>query len=83
MVLPGGLRAAGRRVRFVGSEQRTPILAGTYEYKVAYGLSFTENSGAGGVLNGANLSVIVPANSGVTFTYVKSTHLVTAIVSPA
>jgi len=61
----------------------TLIPAGTYEYKVAYGLSFTENYGVSGVLNGANLSVTVPTNSRVTFTYVKSTHLATAIVSPA
>ncbi len=61
----------------------TLIPAATYEYKVAYGLSFTENYGAGGVLNGPNLSLTVPASSRVTFSYVKSTHLVTAIVSPA
>ena len=61
----------------------TLIPAGTYEYKVAYGLSMTENYGAGGVPGGANMSITVPANSRVTFTYVRSTHLVTAIVSPA
>jgi glycosidase len=61
----------------------TLIPAGTYEYKVAYGLSFTENYGAGGVPNGANYSITVPASSRVTFSYVKATHLLTAVISPA
>jgi hypothetical protein len=61
----------------------TLIPAGTYEYKVAYGLSFTENYGAGGVANGANYSVTVPASSRVTFSYSKTSHILTTIVSPA
>jgi hypothetical protein len=61
----------------------TLIPAGTYQYKVAYGLSFTENYGAGGVPNGANYSLTLPANSRVTFSYVKATHILTAVVSPA
>jgi hypothetical protein len=40
-------------------------------------------AGAGGVKDGENMSIAVPKNSRVTFSYVLSTHLVTAIVSPA
>lgn len=60
----------------------TLIPTGTYQYKVAHGLSFTENYGAGGVANGPNLSVVVPANSRVTFSYVRSTHVIQAVVTP-
>lgn len=61
----------------------TQIPAGSYEFKVAHGLSFTENYGAGGTPNGANMAITVPASSRITFSYVRSSHLLTYIVTPA
>jgi glycosidase len=61
----------------------TQIPAGSYEFKVAHGLSMSENYGAGGTPNGANMAITVPASSRVTFSYVKTSHLLTYIVTPA
>ncbi len=49
--------------------------AGSYELKVAHGLSWDENYGADGVRNGANISFTAAAGKRVTFRYNSSTHL--------
>ena len=53
------------------------IPAGNYEFKIAHNEDWTENYGAGGVQNGANIALTVP-NDGdlVVFTYDPVTHLV-------
>ena len=61
----------------------TLLPAGSYEFKVAVGLSFDENYGAGGVPNGPNMAITVPADSRVTFSYNGSTHVLTYVVTPA
>ena len=54
------------------------IPAGSYEFKVAHGLSWDENYGADGVLNGGNLTVTVPADGArTTFVYDSATHRTT------
>ncbi len=54
------------------------IPAGSYETKVAHGLSWDENYGAGGTPNGSNIAFSVPADGVVTtFSYVLSTHVLT------
>lgn len=56
----------------------TKIPAGTWTFKVAHGLSWGENYGDGGVANGANMTVTVPADGAKTsFTYNSTTHLTT------
>ncbi len=55
--------------------------AGTYETKVAHGLSWTENYGAGGAANGANIAYSVPGGGPVTFTYDLTTHVLTVGVA--
>lgn len=63
----------------------TGIPAGAYEVKVAHGLSWAENYGAGGVPGGANIPFFVAADGDRTeFSYVLSTHVltVTAGVAP-
>ncbi len=55
----------------------TLIPAGDYEFKVAHGLSWDENYGAGGVADGANVAMSVPDGATVTFSYDVATHLVT------
>ncbi len=57
------------------------IPAGDYEFKVAHGLGWDENYGAGGVLDGANIPVSVPDGATVTFSYDSATHLTTVTVS--
>ncbi|MGC4000788.1 MAG: pullulanase-type alpha-1,6-glucosidase [Anaeromyxobacter sp.] len=64
--------------------------AGDYQVKVAIGESWSENYGAGGVANGANIPFTVPADcSTVTFTYDGATHVLTVdtgtapVVQPA
>jgi pullulanase-type alpha-1,6-glucosidase len=60
----------------------TEIGAGSYEAKVAHGLSFDENYGAGGARNGANIPITVPGDGlVVTFSYVLSTHVLTVTTS--
>jgi pullulanase-type alpha-1,6-glucosidase len=63
----------------------TAIPAGAYEVKVAHGLSWAENYGAGGVPGGANIPFFVAADGDrTTFSYVPATHVltVTAGVAP-
>ncbi|GAB3252066.1 hypothetical protein GCM10027425_10310 [Alteromonas gracilis] len=49
--------------------------AGTYETKVAHGLSWEENYGAGGVRDGDNISFEVPRRgTDVVFSYDSATH---------
>jgi pullulanase-type alpha-1,6-glucosidase len=56
----------------------TQLPPGAYEVKVAHGLSWAENYGAGGVRDGANIAFTVPGDGvAVTFTYVLETHLLT------
>jgi hypothetical protein len=54
------------------------ITAGTYEYKVAIDDSWDVNYGAGGALNGGNISLEVPAGTqSVTIVWNQETHEVT------
>ena len=54
------------------------IPAGNYEAKVAINESWTENYGAGGVPNGANIPFSVPTSGiSVTFRYDSVTHILT------
>ncbi|MEO7268733.1 MAG: alpha-amylase family glycosyl hydrolase [Knoellia sp.] len=56
----------------------TKIPAGSWTFKVAHGLSWTENYGDGGVPSGANMALTVPADGAKTsFTYNSTTHLTT------
>ena len=58
--------------------------AGSYEFKVAHGLSFEENYGAGGTRDGANIPVVVPRDGTVlTISYDLATHLATTALSQA
>lgn len=51
------------------------IPTGSYELKVAHGLSWTENYGADGVRDGANISFSATEGKFVVFRYDVSTHL--------
>ncbi|GIG39116.1 pullulanase-type alpha-1,6-glucosidase [Cellulomonas phragmiteti] len=53
------------------------LAAGTYEVKVAHGLSWAVNYGAGGVPGGANIAFSAPGGSPVVFTYDLTTHVLT------
>lgn len=56
----------------------TKIPAGTWEFKVAVGLSWDENYGEGGTAGGANMTVTVPAaGARTTFAYDAKTHVTT------
>ena len=58
------------------------IPAGSYEFKVAHGLSWDENYGAGGAPGGANVPVSVPRDGvEVTITYVLATHQISVTTS--
>ncbi|GAB3590594.1 hypothetical protein GCM10027446_05760 [Angustibacter peucedani] len=60
------------------------IPAGSYEVKVAHGLSWDENYGAGGAPGGANIAFTVPGEGVVTtFSYVLATHVLTVSTSRA
>lgn len=60
------------------------IPAGSYQFKIAVGLSWNENYGDGGAPGGNNLSVTVPANGTVvTFSYDSRTHVTTTKTSRA
>ncbi|MET0866402.1 MAG: pullulanase-type alpha-1,6-glucosidase [Nakamurella sp.] len=62
-------------------ESPVPLPAGSYQYKVAINDSWDENYGAGGVSNGGNITVEVPAGAtSVTFYYDHRTHWVTTDV---
>jgi pullulanase-type alpha-1,6-glucosidase len=65
---------------YVWRSDQLPV--GNYEFKVAHGLSWSENYGAGGVPGGANVpfSVTKPAVV-VTITYVLATHQITVTTS--
>ncbi|MFD0867445.1 hypothetical protein ACFQ06_16750, partial [Tessaracoccus lubricantis] len=53
----------------------TAIPAGSWEVKVAHGMSWTENYGVGGNRDGANYTFTTAANKLVAFTYDIDTHL--------
>ena len=58
------------------------IGAGSYEAKVAHGLSWTESYGAGGSPTGGNIPIVVPGDGlVVTFSYILSTHVLTVTTS--
>ncbi|MBO0920636.1 pullulanase-type alpha-1,6-glucosidase [Cellulomonas sp. zg-ZUI222] len=57
------------------------LAAGTYEVKVAHGLSWDENYGVDGVRGGANIAFSVPGGAPVTFTYDLATHVLTVQAS--
>ena len=59
----------------------TLLPAGDYEFKVAHGLSWDENYGAGGVANGPNIPLSVTEGATVTISYDSATHVATATVS--
>ena len=60
----------------------TQLPAGSYEAKVAHGLSWVENYGAGGAPNGANIPFTVSGRRPrVTFSYVLATHVLTITTS--
>ena len=54
---------------------------GSYEVKVAVGLSWAENYGVDGAADGANYSFSATAGKSVVFTYEESTHLLTIAVT--
>ncbi|WP_127571422.1 pullulanase-type alpha-1,6-glucosidase [Georgenia faecalis] len=54
---------------------------GAYEVKVAHNLGWAENYGAGGVLNGANISFSATEGKLVAFSYDISTHQLTIEVT--
>ena len=59
----------------------TKIPAGTWTFKVAHDLSWTENYGEGGAPNGADMTLTVPADGAKTsFSYNSTTH-VTSVTS--
>jgi pullulanase-type alpha-1,6-glucosidase len=58
--------------------------AGSYEFKVAHGLSWDENYGVGGAAGGGNIAVSVPKDGTVlTISYVLATHIATTKLSVA
>ncbi len=60
------------------------IPAGTYEFKVAHGLSWTESYGAGGAAGGSNMPLTVPSDGTVvTISYTIGTHMTTVKTSRA
>ncbi len=60
----------------------TALPPGSYEAKAAINESWSENYGAGGVRDGANIPFAVAvANSTVDFSYVASTHVLTITVT--
>ncbi len=62
----------------------TQLPAGTYQFKVAHELSWDVNYGAGGVLDGSNVVLSVPADGmRVTISYDLGTHAIsTSVVRP-
>ncbi|WP_436408276.1 pullulanase-type alpha-1,6-glucosidase [Agromyces zhanjiangensis] len=56
--------------------------AGSYEVKVAHGLSWDENYGVDGVRNGGNISFVVATDGEfVTFRYTLETHVLEVVVA--
>ncbi len=60
----------------------TAIPAGSYEAKVAIDEGWSENYGAGGIANGANIPFTVGSNETVTFEFVSATNLLTISTTP-
>ena len=61
-----------------------PLPAGDYQFKIAHGLTWDENYGAGGAAGGDNISVSVPKDGTVlTISYVLATHVATTKLSVA
>ena len=56
------------------------VPAGEFEYKVALDDSWSENYGAGGLRDGANISLVAPGGP-ITFTYDHNTHVISDDVS--
>ncbi|MDR0960709.1 MAG: pullulanase-type alpha-1,6-glucosidase [Propionibacteriaceae bacterium] len=54
---------------------------GSYQFKVAVGLGWTENYGEGGGANGQNMSFVTAADENVVFTYDPTTHVTTVDVA--
>lgn len=52
------------------------IPKGSWEYKVAYNNSWTENYGLNGIPGGPNIPLVVPANSLLHFSFSTTTHLI-------
>jgi pullulanase-type alpha-1,6-glucosidase len=61
----------------------TQIPEGAYEVKVTHGLTWDENYGAGGALNGSNIGFTVPAGARTTFSYDIASHVLTVTTSQA
>jgi len=57
------------------------VPAGAWEVKVAHGLSWGTNYGAGGVQDGPNIAFSAPGGKPVTFVYDGATHLLTIEVT--
>jgi glycosidase len=55
----------------------TGLPAGTYETKVAHGLSWDEHYGSGGTPNGSSITFAVPDGARTTFSYDIGTHVLT------
>jgi hypothetical protein len=56
------------------------IPGGSYEFKVTIDNSWSENYGLGGVLNGPNIPLTIPANKKALFRYNPETHIVTTTI---
>src|SRR5215216_4025821 len=64
--------------------ETTALPAGNYEGKVALNEGWDVNYGQGGVLNGANIAFVVPAdNAKVTFKYDATSHALTILAGHA
>ena len=57
------------------------IPTGMYEVKVAHNLTWSENYGAGGVANGANIAYSASTGKPTTFSYVLSTKMLTIVAT--
>lgn len=57
------------------------VPAGSYEVKVAHGLSWAENYGVDGVRDGASIPFSVPGGKPVTFAYDLASHVLTVEVA--
>ncbi len=73
-----GLSPTGAEGGFVG---QFTVPAGSYEYKVALNGSFTENYGADGVQDGANIPLVLIEAAELTVSYDHATHRIA--VAPA
>src|SRR3954453_7805681 len=55
---------------------------GSYEFKIAYNNDWTENYGAGGIADGANMSFVSAPGSTGYFSYNSTTHLTDVSFAP-